>query len=119
MPTETGNSCHLKHPCKKESTTKEIFKEMSSVLPDSAPSYTKKKWARLFQQGRDTCEDEPHSARLVMVVTEENAQKVEKLVLTNRRIKLWQIAAGTLDECFKYEKNITRWVPRMPTRFDK
>ncbi|GBP79514.1 Putative uncharacterized protein FLJ37770 [Eumeta japonica] len=51
-----------------------------------------KKWARLFQQGRESCEDDPRPGRPVTVVTEENVRKIEKLVLADRRIKLWQIA---------------------------
>ncbi|GBP08966.1 Putative uncharacterized protein FLJ37770 [Eumeta japonica] len=63
------------------------------VLQESAPSYTMvKKWARLFQQGRESCEDDPRPGRPVTVVTEENVRKIEKLVLADRRIKLWQIA---------------------------
>ncbi|GBP64840.1 Fatty acid synthase [Eumeta japonica] len=60
---------------------------------ESAPSYTMvKKWARLFQQGRESCEDDPRPGRPVTVLTEENVQKIERLVLADRRIKLWQIA---------------------------
>ncbi|GBP27976.1 hypothetical protein EVAR_83607_1 [Eumeta japonica] len=43
---------------------------------ESAPSYTMvKKWARLFQQGRESCEDDPRPGRPVTVVTEENTSK--------------------------------------------
>ncbi|GBP92679.1 Histone-lysine N-methyltransferase SETMAR [Eumeta japonica] len=47
--------------------------------------------ARLFQQGRESCEDDPRPGRPVTVVTEENVRKIEKL-LADQRIKLWQIA---------------------------
>ncbi|GBP85346.1 Putative uncharacterized protein FLJ37770 [Eumeta japonica] len=50
------------------------------------------KMARLFQQGRESCEDDPHPGRPVTVVTEEIVRKIEKLVLADQRIKLWQIA---------------------------
>ncbi|GBP45039.1 Histone-lysine N-methyltransferase SETMAR [Eumeta japonica] len=51
-----------------------------------------KKWARLFQQGRESCEHDPRTGHPVTVVREENVRKIEKLVLADRRIKLWQIA---------------------------
>ncbi|GBP29743.1 hypothetical protein EVAR_94581_1 [Eumeta japonica] len=34
------------------------------------------KWARLFQQGRESCEDDPRPGRPVTVVTEENVRKM-------------------------------------------
>ncbi|GBP00686.1 Putative uncharacterized protein FLJ37770 [Eumeta japonica] len=54
--------------------------------------YDGQKWARLFQQERESCEDDPRPGRPVTVVTEENVRKIEKLVLADGRIKLWQIA---------------------------
>ncbi|GBP88767.1 Putative fatty acyl-CoA reductase CG8306 [Eumeta japonica] len=78
---------------KKGKTPKEIFEDMVSVLQESVLSYTMvKKWARLFQQGRESCEDDSRPGRPVTVVTEEIVRKIEKLVLADRRIKLWQIA---------------------------
>lgn len=66
---------------------------MLSVLQESAPSYTMvKKWARLFHQERERCEDDPRPGRPLTVVTEENARNVDKLILADRRIRLWQIA---------------------------
>lgn len=136
MSTETENSRNLEHRAvikflvKKGNTPKEIFEEMSSVLQDSAPSYTMvKKWARLFQQGRETCEDDPRPGRPVTVLTEENVQKVEKLVLADRRIKLCQIVeelqiskervGEILHKHLHMKKISARWVPRMLTPLDK
>ncbi|GBP17530.1 Putative uncharacterized protein FLJ37770 [Eumeta japonica] len=83
----------IKYFVKKGKTPKEIFEDMVSVLQESTPSYTMvKKWARLFQQGRESCEDNPRPGRPVTVVTEENVRKIEKLVLADQRIKLWKIA---------------------------
>ncbi|GBP37708.1 Putative uncharacterized protein FLJ37770 [Eumeta japonica] len=103
---------------------------MVSVLQESAPSYTMvKKWARLFQQGRESCEDDPRPGRPVTVVTEENVRKIEKLVLADRRIKLWQIAEELhiskerveeiIHEHVNMRKISARWVPKMLTPFDK
>ncbi|GBP75360.1 Putative uncharacterized protein FLJ37770 [Eumeta japonica] len=103
---------------------------MVSVLQESAPSYTMvKKWARLFEQGRESCEDDPRPGRPVTVVTEENVRKIEKLVLADRRIKLWQIAeelqiskervGEIIHEHMNMRKISARWVPKMLTPFDK
>ncbi|GBP30292.1 hypothetical protein EVAR_27905_1 [Eumeta japonica] len=59
--------------------------------------YDVQKWARSFQQERESCEDDPRPGRLVTLVTEENVQKIEKFVLVYRKIKLWQIAESIED----------------------
>ncbi|GBP86711.1 Putative uncharacterized protein FLJ37770 [Eumeta japonica] len=99
MSAESSNLSNIEHRAlikyfvKKGKTPKEIFEDMVSVLQESAPSYMMvKKWARLFQQGRESCEDDPRTGRPVTVVTEENVRKIEKLVLADQKIKLWQIA---------------------------
>ncbi|GBP00599.1 Putative uncharacterized protein FLJ37770 [Eumeta japonica] len=103
---------------------------MVSVLQESAPSYTMvKKWARLFQQGRESCEDDPRPGRTLTVVTEENVRKIEKLVPADRRIKLWQIAGELqiskervgeiIHEHMNMRKISARWVPKMLMPFDK
>ncbi|GBP08273.1 Casein kinase II subunit beta [Eumeta japonica] len=75
--------------------------------------YDGQKWARLFQQGRESCEM-ILAGRPVTVVTEENVRKIEKLVLADRRIKLWQIAeelqiskerVGEIIRAYENEKN--------------
>ncbi|GBP22243.1 Histone-lysine N-methyltransferase SETMAR [Eumeta japonica] len=88
-----------------------------------------KKWARLFQQGRESCEDDPRSGRPVTVVTERNVRKIEKLVLADRRIKLWhiteelQISKERVGEIIHEHMNMRKisacWVPKMLTPFDK
>ncbi|GBP76226.1 Pre-mRNA cleavage complex 2 protein Pcf11 [Eumeta japonica] len=63
-PAESSNLSNIEHRAvikyfvKKGKTPKEIFEDMVSVLQESAPSYTiVKKWARLFQQGRESFGD--------------------------------------------------------------
>ncbi|GBP36043.1 Putative uncharacterized protein FLJ37770 [Eumeta japonica] len=136
MSAESSNLSNIEHRAvikyfvKKGKTAKEIFEDMVSVLQESAPSYTMvKKWARLFQQGRESCEDDPRPGRPVTVVTEENVRKIEKLVLADRRIKLWQIAeelqiskervGEIIHEHMNMRKISARWVPKMLTPFDK
>ncbi|GBP69330.1 Mariner Mos1 transposase [Eumeta japonica] len=72
MSAESSNLNNIEHRAvikyfvKKGTTPKEIFEDMVSVLQESAPSYTiAKKWARLFQQGRESCEDDPCPGRPV------------------------------------------------------
>ncbi|GBP10691.1 Putative uncharacterized protein FLJ37770 [Eumeta japonica] len=77
----------------------------------------------------ESCEDDPRPGRLVTVVTEENVRKIEKLVLADRRIKLWQIAeelqiskkrvGEIIHEHMNMRKISARWVPKMLTPFDK
>lgn len=63
---ETRNSRNLEHRAvikffvKKWNTPKQIFEETSSILGDSAPSYT------------EVCEDDPRPGGLVTIATEEN-----------------------------------------------
>ncbi|GBP38918.1 Putative uncharacterized protein FLJ37770 [Eumeta japonica] len=91
--------------------------------------YDGQKWARLFQQGRESCEDDPRPGRPVTVVTEENVRKIEKLELADQRIKLWQIAEELqisrerVGEIIHEHMNMriisALWVPKMLTPFDK
>ncbi|GBP71549.1 Putative uncharacterized protein FLJ37770 [Eumeta japonica] len=136
MSAESSNLSNIEHRAvikyfvKKGKTPKEIFEDMVSVLQESAPSYTMvKKWTRLFKQGRESCEDDPRPGRPVTVVTEENIRKIEKLILADRRIKLWQIAeelqiskervGEIIHEHMNMRKISARWVPKMLTPFDK
>ncbi|GBP71697.1 Histone-lysine N-methyltransferase SETMAR [Eumeta japonica] len=136
MSAESSNLSNIEHRAvikyfvKKGKTPKAIFEDMVSVLQESAPSYTMvKKWARLFQQRRESCEDDPRPGRPVTVVTEENVRKIEKLVLADRRIKLWQIAeelqiskervGEIIHEHMNMRKISACWVPKMLTPFDK
>ncbi|CAK1578187.1 unnamed protein product [Parnassius mnemosyne] len=96
MSAESENSRNFEHHAvikflvKKGNASKDILEEMSSVFQDSAPSHTMvKKWARIFQQGRESCEDNPHPGRSVTVLTKENVRQMEKIVLAYQRIKLW------------------------------
>ncbi|GBP21732.1 Putative uncharacterized protein FLJ37770 [Eumeta japonica] len=136
MSAESSNLSNIEHRAvikyfvKKGKMPKEIFEDMVSVLQESAPSFSMvKKWARLFQQGRESCEDDPRPGRPVAVVTEENVRKIEKLVLADRRIKLWQIAeewqiskervGEIIHEHMNIRKISARWVSKMLTPFNK
>ncbi|XP_045445715.1 histone-lysine N-methyltransferase SETMAR-like [Melitaea cinxia] len=66
----------IKFLVKKGKTAKEIFEETSSVYGESGTSSaTVKRWTRLFQQGRETLEDDLRSGRPNTAVTDENIEK--------------------------------------------
>ncbi|GBP66589.1 hypothetical protein EVAR_47845_1 [Eumeta japonica] len=98
MSAESSNLSNIEHRAvikyfvKKGKMPKEIFEDMVSVLQESAPSYTMVKNGLAFFNKDESCEDDPLPGRLVTVVTEENVRKIEKFILADRRIKLWQIA---------------------------
>ncbi|GBP85635.1 Mariner Mos1 transposase [Eumeta japonica] len=96
MSAESSNLSNIEHRAVikyfVKKTPKEILKTWYQFFRNLRLVYDGQKWARLFQQGRESCEDDPRPGRPVTVVTEENVRKIEKLVLADRRIKLWQIA---------------------------
>ncbi|GBP35297.1 Putative uncharacterized protein FLJ37770 [Eumeta japonica] len=79
---------------------------MVSVLQESAPSYTMvEKWDRLFQQGRESCGDDPRAGRPVTIA--------EELQISKERV------GEIIHEHMNMRKISARWVPKMLTPFDK
>ncbi|GBP43562.1 Mariner Mos1 transposase [Eumeta japonica] len=112
MSAESSNLSNIEHRAvikyfvKKGKTPKEIFEDMVSVLQESAPSYTMvKKWARLFQQGRESCEDDPRPGRPVTIAEEFQISKEQVGEIIHEHMNMRKISA--------------RWVPKMLTPFDK
>lgn len=107
-------------------TPSEIKKEMDDTLKDSSPSYTTvKRWVSEFKKGRTSTKDEPRPGRPVEVTTPEMTEKIHKIVLEDRRLKLSEIAeavniskerAGNiLNNILGMHKLCARWVPRLLT----
>ncbi|XP_075984950.1 protein GVQW3-like [Anticarsia gemmatalis] len=128
--TKLEHRAVIKFLVKKGKSAKDIFEEMSTVYGESGPSSaTVKRWTRLFQQGRETLEDDSRSGRPNTAVTDENIEKVKKIVLEDRRIKLWQIAeelsiskeriGDILHNRLHMNKVSARWVPKMLTPLDE
>lgn len=128
--TKLEHRAVIKFLVKKGKTAKEIFEEMSTVYEESGPSFaTIKRWVRLFQQGRQSLEDDPRSGRPNTAITDENIENVKKYVLNDRRIKIWQIAeelgiskeriGEILHNYLHMNKISARWVPKMLTPLDK
>ena len=46
------------------------------------------KWSEEFKRGRDSLEDDPRPGRPADVISQEMTDRVERLVLKNRRSKL-------------------------------
>ena len=66
---------------------------MKSVYGESSPSeYQVKFCSKQFKCGRTSIEDDPRSGRPVEVTSSEMSQKVETLILQDRRIKIATIS---------------------------
>ena len=96
---------------------------MADVYGDSSPKYsTMAKWSAEFKCGRDSLEDDPRPGRPADVISQEMIDRVERLVLNNRRIKVAELAPECgisngsvytiIHEHLGMSKVSTRWVPR-------
>ena len=67
----------------------EIHWRMADVYGDISPKYsTVAKWSAEFKHGRDSLEDDPRPGRPANVISQEMIDRVERLMLNNRRIKV-------------------------------
>ena len=101
----------------------EIHRRMTDVYGDSSPKYsTVAKWSAEFKRGRDSLEDDPRPGHPADVVSQEMIDRVERLVLNNRRIKVTKLASECgisngsvytiIHEHLGMSKVSARWVPR-------
>lgn len=97
---------------------------MTAVYGESAPSsYKIKFWSKRFKWGRESIEDDPHTGWRVEATFREMCKKVEDLILSDRRVKVFRIAeemgisAGSvwkiIHEQFGMSNVSARWVPTM------
>lgn len=104
----------------------EIFGRLKAQFGEECLSKTRVySWAKEFREGRDRVENQPHSRRPRTSVTSENVEKVEQLILDNRRITIREISeevaisVGSVEEIVRKElqfsKVSARWVPRILT----
>ena len=95
---------------------------MADVYGDSSPKYsTVAKWSAEFKRGRDFLED-PRPGRPADVISQEMIDRVERLVLNNRGIKVAKLASECsisngsvytiIHEHLGMSKGSARWVPR-------
>lgn len=82
-------------------------------------------WAKEFREGRDRVENQPHPRRPRTSITSENVERVEQLILDNRRITIREISeevgisVGSVEDIvhknLQFSKVSARWVPRILT----
>jgi len=103
---------------------------MKVVMGDDAPSYaTIYRWIAKFKRCRESTEDARCSGRRVEACTEENVQRVNDMLMTDRRLTVRYVAEclklsyGTthhsVTDILGYNKVCARWVPRMLTPENK
>ena len=114
----------IKYLYLKGMTAKEIFCDMKETLAESAPAFsTVAKWRAEFERGRSSCDDLPRCGRPATCVDLETVEKVNKLIMSDRRLSVCFIAASVgistgsvhsiLTENLSMNKVSARWVPRM------
>ena len=113
----------IKFLTKEGAKAKDIHWRMADVYGDSSPKYsTVAKWSAEFKRGRDSLEDDPRPGHLADVISQEMIDRVERLVLNNRRIKVAKLASkcgisngsvyAIIHEHLGMSKVSARWVPR-------
>ena len=84
----------IKFLTKEGAKAKEIYRRMADVYGGSSPKYsTVAKWSEEFKRGRDSLEDDPRPGRPADVISQEMINRVERLVLNNRQIKVAKLAS--------------------------
>ena len=107
-----------------------IKAELDSTLEESAPSFTTiKYWVADFKRGRTSCHDEHRSGRPNEVTTTEMMNKIHKMVLDDRWLKVSELTDmlrisknavhRTLIENLVMRKLCVRWTPRLLTMEQK
>lgn len=102
------------------------IKKIDSTLKVSSLSYsTIKEWFSEFKKSRKSTADEPRSGRSAKVTTPEMIQKIHKIVLEDRRVKVTEIdeTVKMSTECLRnvlhnllgVQKLCARWVLRLLT----
>lgn len=105
-------------------TPQEIKARLDGVYGHASPSYsTVKEWAKKFRLGYESLEDETRPGRPADVVTNENIDVVERIVLSDRRLKVKEISAMSklsettirriLHDHLGMNKVSARWVPKL------
>ena len=113
----------IKFLTKEDAKAKEINRRMADVYGDSSPKYsTVAKWSAEFKRGRDSLEDDPRPCHPADVISQETTDRVERLVLNNRRLKVAELASECgisngsvytiIHEHLGLIKLSARWVPR-------
>ena len=120
----------IKFFTKEGAKAKEIHRCMADVYGDSSPKYsTVAKWSAEFKHGRDSLEDDPRPDRPADIISQEMIDRVERLVLNNRQIRVAELASECgisngsvytiIHEHLDMSKVSVRWVPRNLNRQER
>lgn len=116
----------IKYQFLKGLNPQEIIADFQETLGESAPSNaTVYNWYNEFKRGRTDTHDEPRPGRPIEVSTEQCIQKIHRMVLNDRKLKLREIAEAVhisvglvhdiLHNHLHMKKLLARWVPRVLT----
>ncbi|EGI61749.1 FLJ37770-like protein, partial [Acromyrmex echinatior] len=116
----------IKHLRIKDLTPKEIKAELDNVHSTFASAFaTVYNWVNEFKRGRTSTYGAPRSGRSIEAATPEIIDKIHNIVLTDRRVKVRELAEATgishgtvisiLHEQLGMKKPSARWVPRLLT----
>jgi histone-lysine N-methyltransferase SETMAR len=111
-------------------SAKDIHVRLSAFYHDNGPSIsTVERWVAEFKRGRRSLEDDPRAGAPSTATSPEMCEKVERLVMSDRRFKVLDIAtelgisygsvSKILHEHLGLNKVCARWVPRMLTPVQK
>ena len=120
----------MKFLLKEGSSSIEIHRRMVTVYGTEVPSYaTVTRWVKEFKHGRESLEDDPRSGRPLDATDDATAERVETLIMKDRRIKVAEICTevgishgsvlNIIHEKLGMSKVSTRWVPRNLSVHDK
>lgn len=116
----------IKYQFLKGLNPQEIIEDFKKTLGPSAPAKTTVyDWYNEFKRGRTSTATIPSPGRPIEVTTQENVQKIHRMVLNDRKLKVREIAeamrmskervGNILHEHLLMRKLLARWVPRVLT----
>src|ERR1700761_8057826 len=82
------------------------------------------RWMKKFKEGETNIEDKPRSGRPSTATTDNNRQRVDQLIRTDRRVTIRELAAQLdvghdiiqqIVDDLEYRKLTAKWVPRQLT----
>ena len=121
-----ANRAVIQYLYKKGMTPKEIHEDTQATLGVESPSYaTVKRWVAEFKHGNMKLDDDPRSGRPCTSTSDEMLEKVQDMVMDDRRVTTRTIAEALqisqervqhiLSHILGMNKVSSHWVPRLLT----